>query len=103
MVAEIRATALGVGEKKGDLTFWTRNYEQYFQPVLKNIPDLPLMNLDSLASPKDFWMSWFRLYVTQPSYAAYYSRDLFEILGAQLRLGVLGKMFNFLGGWKTWH
>ena len=103
MVAEIKAIALGVGENRGDLSFWTRNYNQYFLPVLKNIPDLPIMNFDSLASPKDFWMSWFRLYVTQPGYAAYYSRDLFEILGANLTLGTPITKFLSLRKILKWH
>lgn len=85
-----------------NLSIWVDNFEPSLRPVIQNMTDLPIMNIDSLASPKDFWRNWFRLYVTKPEVATFYSQELFEIFAANLRIGVLRKMMDyFTGGWHA--
>lgn len=58
-----------------NLSFWMRNFEA-FAPFLKSIPDLPILDISSLASPQAFLKSWFQMYAVHPEVAVYYNSNL---------------------------
>lgn len=78
-----------------NLGFWGRNFES-IRPVVRNVTDLPIINVDSLASPQAYWSEWFRLYVTKPGAAQFQSPELKEILNGFLRTSGIGKLLDFM-------
>ena len=65
---------------KPNITFWTRNFDAHFKSAISNITDLPVLNVESLASPEAFFREWMRMFFTKPSGAAAYPgfRDLVD-------------------------
>lgn len=66
-----------------NLGLWTRNFD-LFKTFLKNVTDLPIMDIDSLRSPEDFLRSWLRIYTVRPELAAYYNRNMIDVIRESL-------------------
>ncbi len=99
-IQDIRDITLGNRSKNisKNLGFWGRNFEDSIKPTLKNITDLPVANIDSLASPRAFWGEWMKLYVTNPEASGIYGPAFKGILEDFLRTSPLRKFINFLIG-----
>jgi len=76
-----------------NLGFWGRNFEA-IRPVIRNVTDLPILNVDSLASPQAYWSEWFRLYVRNPGMATEYSPQFKSILNDFLRTSRVKKFLD---------
>ena len=78
-----------------NLGFWGRNFDA-IRPTIEKVSDLPILNVDSLASPQAFWSEWFKSYVTHPGFANSYAPEFKDILEDFLKTSPLGKFFSFM-------
>lgn len=101
------------GELRGgvprNLSFWMRNFENTFKPILEQVTDLPVLNVDSLASPQNYFREWVRMYLTSPQNATVYpgfQEILQQYLGLQKSLdfekaglgSVAGRILQYFRG-----
>jgi len=96
-IENVRDVVLG-NRSKGipkNLGFWGRNFDA-IRPTIEKVSDLPILNVDSLASPQAFWSEWFKSYVTHPGFANNYAPEFKDILEDFLRTSPLGKFFSFM-------
>jgi len=54
-----------------NIDFWVRNFDN-FEPTLRGITDLPIINIESLRNPQAFWLEWFKLFIIHPGYSKVY-------------------------------
>ncbi len=99
-ITDIRDITLGSRDRNlpRNLGFWGRNFESGIKPILKDITDLPVINVDSLASPQAFWAEWMRLYVTKPTSAGIYGPNFQTILTDFLKTTSIGKFIDMITG-----
>ena len=99
-ISDIRDITLGSRAKNipRNLGFWGRNFESGIKPILKEVTDLPVINVDSLASPQAFWAEWMRLYVTKPEAAGIYGPNFQDILTDFLKTTPIGKFIDMIIG-----
>lgn len=99
-IEDIRDITLGNRSKNipRNLGFWGRNFESSIKPTLKNVTDLPVANIDSLASPQAFWAEWLKLYVANPEVSGIYGPGFKSILEDFLRTSPIRKFINSLIG-----
>jgi hypothetical protein len=73
-----------------NISVWMRNFND-FRPFISKVSDLPIIDVDSLASPQAFFRSWFRLYMVNPGAARYYNHSLTETVNDFLVLSKKGR------------
>ncbi len=93
-LATVRQTILGTATTPPNLAFWTRNYDQIFRPVVENISDIPIINIDSLRNPEAFFIEWTKLFMLSPASTRVYEPLLRESLEDFLRTSPIRKLLE---------
>jgi hypothetical protein len=85
-VRNIKELLSFVNDEPRNLGVWTRNFDTVYKPLIKNVTDMPIIDIDSLRSPEDFLRSWMRVYSVRPEHAVYYNRSMLSIVKEFLKV-----------------
>ncbi len=90
----IRQVILGDPTTPPNLAFWTRNFDSVFRPVIENISDIPIINIDSLRNSEAFFVEWTKLFMLSPGATRVYEPLLREVLEDFLRTSPIRKLLE---------